>query len=36
VRPPDGCKFTERVAEFRYIDTSPLAGSALSAAGDAR
>ena len=35
-RTPDGWKFTERVAEFRYIDTSPLAGSALSAAGDAR
>ena len=34
-RTPDGWKFTERVAEFRYYDTSPLAGSAPSAAGDA-
>jgi len=32
----DGWKFTERVAEFRYIDTAPLAGSAPHAAGDAR
>ena len=35
-RTPDGWKFTERVAEFRYLDTSPLAGSAPSAPGDAR
>jgi ketosteroid isomerase-like protein len=26
-RTPDGWKFTERVAEFRYLDTSALAGS---------
>jgi ketosteroid isomerase-like protein len=26
-RTPDGWKFTERVAEFRYLDTTPLAGS---------
>jgi ketosteroid isomerase-like protein len=35
-RTPDGWKFTERVAEFRYLDTTPLAGSAPHAAGDAR
>ncbi len=35
-RTSDGWKFVERVAEFRYIDTSPLAGSAPEAAGDAR
>ena len=34
-RTPDGWKFTERVADFRYIDTTPLAGSAPPAAGDA-
>jgi ketosteroid isomerase-like protein len=28
-----GWKFTERVSEFRYLDTSPLAGSAPSPAG---
>ncbi len=27
-RTPDGWKFTERVFEVRYLDTSPLAGSA--------
>ena len=27
-RTPDGWKFIERVAEFRYLDTTPLAGSA--------
>jgi len=27
-RTPDGWKFTERVYEVRYHDTSPLAGSA--------
>jgi ketosteroid isomerase-like protein len=26
-RTPDGWKFTERVAEFRYIDSTPLTGS---------
>ena len=31
-RTPGGWKFTERAAEFRYIDTSPLAGSAPAAA----
>jgi ketosteroid isomerase-like protein len=30
---PDGWKFTERVYEIRYVDTSPLAGSAPQAAG---
>jgi hypothetical protein len=35
-RTPDGWKFTERVYEIRYLDTSPLAGSAPRAAGDAR
>ena len=29
----DGWKFTERVYEVRYLDTSPLAGSAPRAAG---
>jgi len=32
-RTADGWKFTERVFEVRYLDTSPLAGSAPSAAG---
>jgi ketosteroid isomerase-like protein len=31
-RTPDGWKFTERVYEIRYHDTSPLPGSAPSAA----
>jgi ketosteroid isomerase-like protein len=31
-RTPDGWKFAERVDEVRYVDTSPLAGSAPSAA----
>ena len=35
-RTSDGWKFVERVAEFRYIDATPLAGSAPHAAGDAR
>jgi ketosteroid isomerase-like protein len=35
-RTPDGWKFTERVYEVRYLDTTPLAGSARPAAGDAR
>jgi ketosteroid isomerase-like protein len=30
-RTPDGWKFTERVYEIRYLDTSPLAGSAPNA-----
>jgi hypothetical protein len=32
-RTPDGWKFTERVYEVRYLDTTPLAGSAPRAAG---
>jgi ketosteroid isomerase-like protein len=32
-RTPDGWKFTERVAEFRYLDTTPLAGSPHAAWG---
>jgi hypothetical protein len=32
-RPSDGWKFTERVAEFRYLDTTPLAGSAPTQLG---
>ena len=32
-RTTDGWKFTERVYEVRYLDTSPLAGSAPRAAG---
>jgi hypothetical protein len=35
-RTPDGWKFIERVAEFRYLDTAPLAGSAPRAAREAR
>jgi ketosteroid isomerase-like protein len=35
-RTGDGWKFTERVYEVRYLDTTPLAGSAPHAAGDAR
>jgi ketosteroid isomerase-like protein len=35
-RTPDGWKFVERVAAFRYVDTTPLAGSAPHAAEDAR
>jgi ketosteroid isomerase-like protein len=35
-RTPDGWKFTERVYEVRYLDTTPLAGSAPPAAGGAR
>ena len=27
-RTPDGWKFTERVYEVRYLDTTPLTGSA--------
>ena len=34
-RTPDGWKFTERVSEFRYLDTTPLTGSAPHPAGDA-
>jgi ketosteroid isomerase-like protein len=32
-RTPDGWKFTERIYEIRYLDHSPLAGSASPAAG---
>ena len=32
-RTPDGWKFAERVYEVRYLDTSPLTGSAPYAAG---
>jgi ketosteroid isomerase-like protein len=35
-RTPDGWKFTERVYEVRYLDTTPLAGSAPRLAGGAR
>ncbi|HLH84975.1 MAG TPA: nuclear transport factor 2 family protein [Trebonia sp.] len=35
-RTPDGWKFTERVYEVRYRDTTPLAGSAPGPAGSAR
>jgi hypothetical protein len=33
-RTGDGWKFTERVSEFRYLDSTPLTGSAPYAAGD--
>jgi SnoaL-like domain len=35
-RTPDGWKFTERIYEVRYLDTTALAGSAPHAAGGAR
>ena len=35
-RTGDGWKFTERVYEVRYLDTTPLAGSAPQAAGNVR
>ena len=35
-RTRDGWKFTERVYEVRYLDTTALAGSAPQAAGAAR
>jgi len=35
-RTPGGWKFVERVAEFSYVDTAPLAGSVPHSAGDAR
>jgi ketosteroid isomerase-like protein len=35
-RTPDGWKFTERVYEVRYLDTTPLAGSAPHTAEGAR
>jgi ketosteroid isomerase-like protein len=35
-RIPDGWKFAERVYEIKYVDTTPLAGSAPHAAGDTR
>jgi hypothetical protein len=31
-RTPDGWKFTERVDEVKYLDTTPLAGAAPHAA----
>ena len=34
-RTPDGWKFSERVYEIRYVDTTPLAGSAPDAASGA-
>ena len=34
LRTSDGWKFTERVAEFRYLDTTPLPGSAPGADGN--
>jgi ketosteroid isomerase-like protein len=34
-RTPDGWKFTERVYEVRYLDTTPLTGSAPQVAGGA-
>jgi len=34
-RTPDGWRFTERVYEVRYLDTTPLAGSAPRVAGRA-
>jgi ketosteroid isomerase-like protein len=35
-RTPDGWRFTERVYEIRYLDATPLAGSAPRAAARAR
>jgi len=35
-RTADGWKFAERVYEVRYLDTTPLTGSAPPAAGRAR
>jgi len=35
-RTPDGWKFTERIDEVIYLDTTPLAGSAPHTAGNAR
>ena len=35
-RTRDGWKFTERVYDVRYLDDTPLAGSAPRLAGDAR
>ena len=35
-RTAEGWKFTERLYEIRYLDTSPLRGSAPRPAGDAR
>ncbi len=34
-RTADGWKFTERVYEIRYLDTTPLAGSPPRETGDA-
>jgi hypothetical protein len=35
-RTPDGWKFAERAYEIRYLDTTPLPGSAPQAGGGAR
>lgn len=35
-RTPDGWKLIELIAEFKYVDITPLAGSARHAAGDTR
>ena len=35
-RTPDGWKFTERVYEIRYLDTTPLAGSGAPRSRSAR
>jgi hypothetical protein len=35
-RTQDGWRFAERVYEVRYLDTTPLAGSAPQAAGGSR
>ena len=35
-RTSDGWKFIERIAEFRYVDTTPLAGSAPHPTGNTR
>jgi len=35
-RTPDGWKFAERVYELRYLDTTPLAGSAPQSTQEAR
>jgi hypothetical protein len=35
-RTADGWRFAERVYEIRYLDTTPLAGSAPRAAGNSR
>jgi hypothetical protein len=35
-RTPESWKFSERVYEIKYVDTTPLAGSAPHGAADAR